>query len=218
MNLSINHNNFQNQKNKMQIVRLLFLILISLSSCDKIQQNQNSNSQSYIKYQFKGKSYEIKNAALIPTIGIPGVTTTIKSEQISVVNTNISGVYSTLGLYGLSKDHELTIGATKSGSPTGDYTYKAAGTIFSFTIYAGLMYDFTTVAGKNTDQLFGTFYGDPKIFTDYSDGGKIYTAISSQSTITVLEAKDNIISGSFDIALKYGTTTQKLTGTFRYSK
>lgn len=201
----------------------LFLLATISIGCKKEQSASSavSSNSTFVKLQFRGKTYDIQGKAFAPAVGDKGVSAEITSEQTSsFLNSSISGVFSVISLYASSKDVSLELGAIRKGTPVGVYGYQLLGkTNFSNeNIYQGVLYDYLVSTGLSPDVLLGPQYLDPEIFQDYTDGGKIYQVVSSQSSITITEASGSKVAGTFDLTCRYGNTSQKVTGSFNYLK
>lgn len=122
---------------------------------------------------------------------------------------------------GNSKEFTINMGALKKDVPKGVYSYTLLGKddISNQNIYGGVIYDAQTVVSAGISILISPGYnGINDVLTDYTDGGKEYAIVPNLSTVTVSESNSTLISGTFDITCKYGSTTQKLTGSFNYYK
>ena len=206
----------------MKNIIFLTTALFLLFSCKKTSDYSNDAASS-IKFQFKGKSYTISGKReLISIVNENGVYAYTGSEQTSATfYPKISGVFSVISLMGNSKEFTINMGALKKDVPKGVYSYTLLGKddISNQNIYGGVIYDAQTVVSAGISILISPGYnGINDVLTDYTDGGKEYAIVPNLSTVTVSESNSTLISGTFDITCKYGSTTQKLTGSFNYYK
>lgn len=196
-------------------------MLFISTSCKKDQTESaaasDNKKSSSITIQFKGKTF------LIPyTKPYAGILKNIDGNTIATteyLNSALQPV-SYVGLFGYNKELDIDIGGNKRGDFIGVYKFEKY-TISSKSYYFGVYQSGDLIFPGTAFVALNISY-DPDFqmgsFTDLTDGNKEWDILHKTSTITVTKSDATKLEGSFSLDLKYGSISQKATGTFNIYK
>lgn len=192
----------------------LFLVSVAtlLFSCSK-ESSSSTTTKSEIKVTFKGKTQTITKtdypSLYAATLSFPLPSSSGGQQQISRVS-----------FYGENTQIGIGTAAFKKGTPDGTYSFEALLGQYNQYWRLGAFYQHTVDVPAPSFSTSVPAVGEIMaiVLVDKTAGNTSYMPVPSASTVTVTTATDKQITGTFNLQVKNGSTTETATGSFNFIK
>lgn len=191
---------------------LLVSVAILLFSCSK-ESSSTTTTKSEIKVTFRGKTQTITKtdypSLYAATSSIPVATSTGGQQQLSRVS-----------FYGENSQIAVGTAAFKKGTPDGTYSFEALLGQYNQYWRLGAFYqhsqDVPAPSSSSSVPAAGEIIA--VVIVDKTAGNAAYIPVPSACSVSVTSATDKQITGTFNLQVKNGSTTETATGSFNFVK